>query len=153
MSRLAAVPCRIAGTTNNLFRRTTPPTCWIAAVSAAEKTHAEPRRCGGSSRRMKGGNGESEANEVTLCLKCANQTDAAETSSGCSPSSGYVADTRKELFRRNASPNPRLAAVPAAYPERGYISITGGFQPPGEGDDNKTKNRQIPFSFPSSRLA
>ena len=70
MSRLAAVPCRTAGTRKKLFRRRTPPTHWIAAVSAAEeKTHAEPRRRGGSLRRMqkmKGGNGESEANEVTL---------------------------------------------------------------------------------------
>ena len=38
----------------NLFRRNTPSTRWIAAVSAAEeKSHAEPRSSGGCSRIWK----------------------------------------------------------------------------------------------------
>ena len=46
-----------------------------------EKSHAETRRCGASSRssqKMKGGNEMSVANEVTLCSKRTYQTDAAK---------------------------------------------------------------------------
>ncbi|MBQ3349961.1 MAG: HNH endonuclease [Thermoguttaceae bacterium] len=50
----APVPGRLCWYKKNLFRRRTPPTRWIAAVSAAEvKTHAELRSRGGCSRRFK----------------------------------------------------------------------------------------------------
>ena len=63
MSRHAAVLCRIAGMTDKLFRRTTTPPRWIAAVSAAEEYLSRKERK--EHKEMKGGNGVSAASGIT----------------------------------------------------------------------------------------
>ena len=65
------------------------------------------------------------------------------------PVPGRLSRYKKNHFRRNARQPPRHAAVPCRIPRRGYISITGGFQPPGEGADQQNKKSTNTLFFPS----
>ena len=56
------------------------PSRWIAAVSAAEEILNRKERK--VRKEMEGGNGVRAANAVTLCSKCAYQTDVAKNLHG-----------------------------------------------------------------------
>ena len=64
---LDGLPSRNAEASKILLNVSTAPTRWIAAVSAAEEISRKVREV---RKEMKDGNGESEANVVTLCSKC-----------------------------------------------------------------------------------
>ena len=65
---------------------------------------------------MKGGNGVREANVVTLCLKCANQTDEAGTPplDVARPRATKNADASKNPENVSTVPSCWIAAVSAA---------------------------------------